>query len=212
MKIFYISIIVLLAAQISFAQVVQDKDTAKTNTDKKIVKHVDIIPDYPGGQAAFAKYISKKLEYPDVALLIGIDGNVVVSFVVERDGSVGHVYPVHCIGAGCESEAVKVIEGSKKWSPGSQDGKPVRVQYSIPINFHNPKDQVTLRELRNSPYGFVFNINGALYTIDEAKDLLGKSFASKDIEIAEPFYNYNNIEKFNMPDKKEVYLLIFKKS
>ena len=82
--------------------------------------------------------------------------------------------------------------------------------YSVPIDFHNPKDEVTLRELRNSDYGFVFNIKDTLYTIDEAKQIIGRSFSTKDIEIAEPFYNYNKLAKFEMPDKKEVYVLIFK--
>jgi len=171
---------------------------------------VEMVPEFPGGVNAFYSYISKSLKYPDVARLIGIDGKVVVSFIVERDGRVSSVYPVRCIGAGCESEAVKVIEGSAKWKPGIQNGKPVRVQYSVPINFYNPKEEISLRELRNSDYGFVFNIKDTLYTIDEAKTILGRSFPSKDVEIAEPFYNYNNIAKFDMPDKKEVYLIIFK--
>jgi protein TonB len=202
MKLLY-ALILLSVSQLSQAQVAANKDTAK-----KI--HVDIIPEYPGGQKAFQDYIAKNLRYPGVAQLIGIDGKVVVSFTVGPDGRVTNVYPAHCIGAGCESEAVKVIEGSKQWKPGSQDGRPVRVMYSVPINFFNPKEDVTLRELRNSDYGFVFNIRDTLYTIDEAKKILGRSFPAKDIKIAEPFYNYNNIEKFNMPDKKEVYLLIFK--
>jgi hypothetical protein len=67
-----------------------------------------------------------------------------------------------------------------------------------------------MKNLRNSAYGFVFNIKGTLYTIDEAQKILGDSFPSDLIELAEPFYNYNKIQKFEMPDKKEVYLLILK--
>lgn len=210
MKRFYIVFVVMLIGQLSQAQAPANKDTTKKTNEKRAVSPVWIIPEYPGGEKAFQNYISKKLEYPEVASLIGIDGKVVVSFTIESDGRITNVYPVQCIGAGCESEAVKIIEGAKKWKPGSQDGKPVRVEYSVPIDFHNPKDKVTLRELRNSDYGFVFNIKDSLYTIDEAKEIIGKSFSTKDIQIAVPFYNYNNIEKFNMPDKKEVYLLIFK--
>jgi periplasmic protein TonB len=212
MKLFGFLLLAMLSSQLSLAQVAVSKDTTKTSKDKKIIKPIEIDPEYPGGQKAFQNYISKKIQYPDVAELIGIDGNVVVSFTIERAGSVTHVYPVSCIGAGCESEAVKVIEGSKKWKPGIQNGKQVRVQYTVPINFFDPKDEVKLRALRNSDYGFVFNIKDTLYTIDEVQKILGKSFPSKNVEIAEPFYNYNNIEKFNMRDKKEVYLLIFKKS
>jgi len=203
MRVFYALLIPILISQLSQAQTTADKDTAKK-------KHIEIVPEYPGGEKAFQKYIAKTLQYPEVANLIGIDGRVVVSFIIEGDGSVSNVYPVQCVGAGCESEAVKVIQGSKKWTPGIQDGKKVRVMYSVPIDFHNPKDEVTLRELRNSDYGFVFNIKDTLYTIDEAKQIIGRSFSTKDIEIAEPFYNYNKLAKFEMPDKKEVYVLIFK--
>jgi TonB family protein len=184
------------------------KDTTAINTPYNVddERH----PEYPNGQKAFQNYIAKNLKYPAVARLIGIDGQVVISFTIDENGKVINVYPVNCIGAGCESEAVKVIEGSKKWQPGSYHGQPVKVQYSVPIGFFNPKDEVTFRELRNSDYGFVFNIKDSLYTIDEAQKILGKSFPSKNIDIAEPFYNYNNIQKFNIPDKKEVYLLIFK--
>jgi TonB family protein len=205
MKIFYAFLIGLLICQLSRAQITADKDTVKK-------KHIEIVPEYPGGEKAFQNYIARNLQYPGVANLIGIEGRVVVSFIIERDGTVTNVYPKQCVGAGCESEAVKVIAGSKKWKPGIQDGKPVRVMYAVPIDFHNPKNEVTLRELRNSDYGFVFNIKDTLYTLDEAKKIIGRSFSTKDVEIAEPFYNYNNIEKFNLPDKKEVYLLIFKKS
>jgi len=156
--------------------------------------------------------MSKNLKYPEVARLIGIDGRLVVSFVVNKDGRIVQATPENCIGAGCEAEAVRLLTASPTWKPGTVDGKPVSVMYTIPINFTIGKGKVTtyMKNLRNSAYGFVFNIKGTLYTIDEAQKILGDSFPSDLIELAEPFYNYNKVEKFEMPDKKEVYLLILK--
>jgi hypothetical protein len=167
-------------------------------------------PEFPGGMQAFYKYLSKNLRYPEVARLIGINGKLTMSFVVDRDGRITNVTPVNCIGAGCEAEATRLLEASPAWQPGIQDGKPVRVVYAIPIGFVVDQGKVTLKELRASAYGFVFNIKGELYTIDEAEKILGKSFMSDQVEIAQAFFNYNHIQKFEMPDKKEVYLLIFK--
>jgi protein TonB len=169
-------------------------------------------PEFPGGYAAFNKYLSKNLKYPEVARLIGIDGRLVVSFVVNKDGRIVQATPENCIGAGCEAEAVRLLEASPTWKPGILDGRPVSVRYTVPINFTIGKGKVTayMANLRKSNYGFVFNIKGVLYTIDEAQKILGDSFPSDKIELAEPFYNYEKIQKFEMPDKKEVYLLIFK--
>jgi hypothetical protein len=170
------------------------------------------IPTFPGGNQNFARYVQKNLKYPEVARLIGINGKLKVQFVVDQDGKIVEVTPKNCIGAGCEAEAVKLLENSPKWIPGIQNGKKVRVGYSVPISFSIEPGKVKMSDLRQSAYGFVFNVKGSLYTIDEAEKLIGKSFQSERVEIAEPFYNYNKIEKLNMPGKKDIYLVIMKSS
>ena len=212
MKYGYFIGIILLLSQLSFGQVPPPtKDSVSRAGGSNIFfSTVDQVPQFPGGLEGFSKYLSKNIKYPDIARLIGINGNVIVSFVVGSDGKVVEARPIRCIGAGCDAEAVKVIEMSPDWTPGFQKGKPVRCQYTVPINFNIETGKVRLNELRNSGYGFVFNLKGTLYTIDEAQAIIGRSFMSDDIEIAEPFFNYNKIAKFDMPDKKEVYLLIFK--
>lgn len=202
----------VLTAYVATAQVTLNADTGKKQESKKISIAVEQEPTFPGGYTAFSKYLSKNVRYPDVARLIGINGRVVVTFIVERDGSVSHATPVRCIGAGCESAAVNVVELSPKWKPGIQNGKLVRVAYAVPINFNIDMGKVTMKTLRKSDYGFIFNIKGVLYTIDEAEAIIGKSFMSDQVQIAEPFFNYNNVAKFEMPDKKEVYLIILKSS
>jgi protein TonB len=216
MKRLYTLFALLLVTKIAAAQVAPDttKKTPPTvkelPKDRRVFTAIEQEPQYPGGTAAFGNYISRNLKYPDVARLIGIDGRLIMTFIVERDGRISSATPVNCIGAGCEAEAVKVLQESKPWTPGVQNGKPVRVQYSVPINFVVEKGKVKMKELLASNYGFVFNIKDRLYTLDEAKEIIGSSFQSDQVKIAEPFYNADNNPKFLMPDKKEVYVVKMK--
>ena len=201
----------LIAMLITCASYAQRADTTKKQNVEKGEFDIESVPEYPGGLPAFYAYVHKNLKYPDVARLIGINGKLHVSFVVDKDGSITDVTPTNCIGAGCEAEAVKLLEGSPKWKPGIQNSKAVRVRYNMPITFNlTGKEKVYMINLRKSDYGFIFNIKGTLYTIDEAEKILGKQFESTNIEIAQPFFNYNKIAKFDIPNKKEVYLIILK--
>jgi len=96
---------------------------------------VENMPEFPGGEAAMYKFIGKNIDYPRMAKESGISGRVFVTFVVERDGSVTDVQILRGIGGGCDEEAVRVIRAMPRWSPGKQRGKPVRVQYRMPIKF-----------------------------------------------------------------------------
>jgi hypothetical protein len=120
---------------------------------------------------------------------------------------VSNVTPIKCLGAGCESEAMRVVSMSPTWKPGTQNGRNVRVLYTIPIGFTANRPIVYLNDLKRSGYGFVFSIKDSLYIIDEAKKIIGKSYVPSQLQEADPFYNANKDPKFEMPDKKEVYLL-----
>lgn len=96
---------------------------------------VEEFPEFPGGMAAWSKFIQKNLRYPYMAQETGVQGKVFVSFVIEKDGSVSDVSLVKGIGAGCDEEAIRVIKKSPKWKPGKQNKKEVRVRYNIPINY-----------------------------------------------------------------------------
>lgn len=89
----------------------------------------------PGGYQAFYEYVGKKLKYPAQARRMGIEGKVYVQFVVDTDGSLTDVKAVKGIGAGCDQEAVRVIEAAPKWSPPKQRGKPVKQRIILPITF-----------------------------------------------------------------------------
>jgi len=167
-------------------------------------------PQYPGGSKAFTAFIKKNLKYPEVAKLVGLSGKVNITFVIDQNGKIGSVTPISCLGAGCESEAARVISLSKDWIPGTLYGRPVRVQYTVPISFGFTADgsgtKIKLKDLRNSDYGFAFYIKGKAYSIDEAEQLMGKNFNSADVITAEPFDD----PKFSMPGKKVVYLIVMK--
>lgn len=88
-----------------------------------------------GGMQAFYEYVGKKLKYPAQARRMGIEGKVFVEFVINRDGSIQDVKAIKGIGAGCDEEAVRVIQSAPSWKPGKQRGKPVRQRMVLPITF-----------------------------------------------------------------------------
>ena len=92
-------------------------------------------PEPPGGIAAFYKYVATTLRYPAQARRMGIEGKVFVQFVVDKDGSLTDVQAIKGIGAGCDEEAIRVISKAKKWKPGKQRGRAVKVRMILPITF-----------------------------------------------------------------------------
>jgi protein TonB len=103
--------------------------------ETQIFQVVETMPTFPGGDAARIKYLQNNLKYPTMARESGIQGKVFVTFVVEKDGSITDVKVLRGIGGGCDEEAVRVIKNMPKWKPGKQRGKPVRVQFNMPIVF-----------------------------------------------------------------------------
>jgi protein TonB len=113
---------------------VQTEQIEEAETDKTFMV-VEDMPTFPGGQQALYQYIGENLVSPEDAKLEGIQGRVIIGFVVEEDGSISNVETVEGIGHGCDEAAMKVIEGMPNWNPGKQRGKAVRVAYRIPMSF-----------------------------------------------------------------------------
>jgi protein TonB len=88
-----------------------------------------------GGMPAFYEFVGKKLKYPAQARRMGVEGKVFVEFVIERDGTITDVKAIKGIGAGCDEEAVRVLQSAPKWKAGKQRGKPVRQRMVLPIAF-----------------------------------------------------------------------------
>ena len=126
-----------------------------TYEEDTVYQIVEQMPQYTGGEEAMMKYVSENIKYPQAAKDKNIAGRVFVSFVVEKDGSIGEVKVLRGIGGGCDEEAVRVIKGMPKWKPGIQKGKPVRVSYQIPIYFKLDTPQKT-----NSLVGSVWEGTG----------------------------------------------------
>jgi protein TonB len=102
---------------------------------QEIFMVVEKAPEFPGGQTALLNFISKSLKYPVVAQENGIQGRVTCAFVVNRDGSIVDIEVLRGIDASLDKEAIRVISTMPKWQPGEQRGKPVRVKFTLPINF-----------------------------------------------------------------------------
>ena len=97
---------------------------------------VESMPEFPGGQQALFKYLAENVKYPVIAQENGIQGRVICQFVVNKDGSIVDVVAVRSSGeASLDKEAIRVISSMPKWKPGKQRGKPVRVKYTVPVNF-----------------------------------------------------------------------------
>ena len=92
-------------------------------------------PEFPGGAAALYEYLSKNIKYPAICRENNIQGRVVVVFIVNRDGSIVEPEVVKSVNPMLDKEALRVISNMPKWKPGLQFGKPVRVKFTVPVNF-----------------------------------------------------------------------------
>ena len=101
----------------------------------KVFEVVEQMPSFPGGTGALMQYLSKNIKYPPVAEEMGIQGRVICTFVVERDGSVSDIRIARSVDPSLEKEAIRVVSGMPKWIPGRQNGQSVRVKYTLPVTF-----------------------------------------------------------------------------
>ena len=111
------------------------KVTKKTGTTDKVYEVCEQMPIFPGGDAAMMKYLSENVKYPALAIKAQEQGRVVVSFTVEKDGAISDVKVARSVTPSLDAEAVRVVKAMPKWTPGKQDGQPVRVRYNVPVSF-----------------------------------------------------------------------------
>ncbi len=95
----------------------------------------EIMPEFPGGEQELMKFLKENLIYPKIAREIGISGKVIISFIVETDGSLSNVDVARSASPSLDEEAMRVVKMMPKWSPGKQREKPVRVIYNLPVDF-----------------------------------------------------------------------------
>lgn len=99
------------------------------------LKSADIMPSFPGGEAALYRFLSQQVRYPEQALRDGVEGEVYVRFVVETSGAISDVGILRGIGSGCDEEAIRVVRMMPLWIPGESAGRKVPVISSLAINF-----------------------------------------------------------------------------
>lgn len=107
----------------------------KEKEKEEIFKAAEQPPTFPGGQAELMKYLSSNLRYPPAAAEQGIEGRVVVQFVVSKTGAISGVKILQSLHPSCDKEAERLIKSMPNWIPGKQNGNPVNVYYTIPIRF-----------------------------------------------------------------------------
>lgn len=103
--------------------------------EQQIFQVVEEMPEYPGGMAECLKFLAKNIKYPTIAQENGVQGRVIVQFVVNRDGSIVDPVVMRSVDPYLDKEALRVIQMMPKWKPGKQRGKAVRVKYTVPVTF-----------------------------------------------------------------------------
>lgn len=113
-----------------------NKRYAETTSEPEIYDRADTSPKYPGGPVEMFKFIAKKLKYPPIAKENKLEGKVLVKFYIDIDGTIKEpVVLKDAIGGGASAEAIRLVKSMPKWEPGTQNGKPVKVYYILPITF-----------------------------------------------------------------------------
>ena len=117
------------------AEVTEALPQTPVDADSTVLRTVEQLPEFPGGIVQFMKWLKRNLNYPNLALSQKIQGKVVVSFIVNKDGSISSPKVEKSAHPLLDSEALRVVKMMPKWTPGMMDGKPCRTMFAIPVNF-----------------------------------------------------------------------------
>lgn len=114
---------------------VNAQKTIVSEKNQKVFDVVEQMPEYPGGMQALFQYMADNMKYPKDAEKQKVEGRVMVQFIVETDGSISNTEVIKRVFPSLDAEATRVISAMPKWTPGKQNGKVVRVKYTIPVSF-----------------------------------------------------------------------------
>ena len=136
MKVKNISRVIALFIVIVFSTVISNIVRADDETQAdKVFYATDQMPQFPGGEGAMMKYLSAHIKYPPEAVENNVQGQVIVQFVVEKDGSIGEVKVIRSRHPELDKEAVRVVKTLPAFIPGKKNGEPVNIWYTIPVRF-----------------------------------------------------------------------------
>ncbi|MDD2530504.1 MAG: energy transducer TonB [Bacteroidales bacterium] len=116
--------------------------TLNVNAQEKKSDNSDVVytvveneAEFPGGVAAMNRFLAENIKYPTLAKQKNIEGKVIISFIVEKNGSLSDIRTIKDIGEGCGDEGIRIVRLMPKWKPAKQKGQPVRQQFLLPISF-----------------------------------------------------------------------------
>ena len=112
-----------------------EEHTSHHSDYEKVFNVVEQMPEFPGGPAEMMKFLGENVRYPEAAHKAGIQGRVIVNFVVEADGTISNVKVVKKVSDDLDGEAIRLVGSMPKWEPGMQNGEAVRVEYTMPVTF-----------------------------------------------------------------------------
>jgi Ca-activated chloride channel family protein len=115
------------------------QEVAYGQVEPEVFTIVESMPEFPGGESALENFLKNNIFYPKAARENHIQGTVYITFVVEKDGSLSDIKVLRGIGGGCDEEALRVVKLMPKWIPGKQNGKAVKVQYTLAVRFNPDK-------------------------------------------------------------------------
>ena len=203
----------------------EKEESEGTPDPNKAYDAVDEMPQFPGGPSALFEFLSKNIQYPKEAEDANLQGRVIVSFVVEKDGSVSNAKVVRPIDPLLDAEALRVVNSMPKWIPGKQNGEAFRVKYTIPVTFRieggikgadDPLIQKTTAYLAGyyaaknglppTPKTLIL-VDGKEVSYDELEKIKGESIDHMDV-----LKDKSAIEKYGEKAKDGVILITTKKS
>ena len=203
----------------------EKEESEGTPDPNKAYDMVDEMPQFPGGPSALFEFLSKNIQYPKEAEDANLQGRVIVSFVVEKDGSVSNAKVVRPIDPLLDAEALRVVNSMPKWIPGKQNGEAFRVKYTIPVTFRveggikgadDPLVQKTTAYLAGyyaaknglppTPKTLIL-VDGKEVSYDELEKIKGESIDHMDV-----LKDKSAIEKYGEKAKDGVILITTKKN
>ena len=147
---------------------------------------VEEMPQFPGGPSALYEYLAANIRYPKAAHKAGVQGRVILTFVVEKDGSISGTEVVKSVSPLLDAEAVRVINAMPNWVPGRQNGKVVRVKYAVPVSFmlqdDSPKKMTEGGTFNTNEYDI--EVDGKLVDIETLKTITPANIESMDVQKA----------------------------
>jgi len=155
--------------------------------DQKMDRAFDVVeemPQFPGGPSALYEYLAANIRFPKAAHKAGVQGRVILTFVVEKDGSISETEVVKSVSPLLDAEAVRVINAMPNWVPGRQNGKVVRVKYTVPVSFmlqdDSPKKMTEGGTFNTNEYDI--EVDGKLVDIETLKTITPANIESMDVQ------------------------------